>query len=103
MPTSEEHTRTRLMTIVATMLITSMLGALGWSLKTIREAQDERIDELVMDVDSLQILLHQSTVSRAEYDNDIQQIFIRLNRMEDRIIESARSLGDSQKSPNRIS
>ena len=81
----EYNNRPRLLMFIITVFITSLIGALGWSIKTIRDSQERRIESIANDVDQIQLLINQYVISRAEYDNDLQMLMIRLNRLEDRI------------------
>ena len=81
----EYNNRPRLLMFIITVFITSIIGALGWSIKTIRDSQESRIEEISRDVDQIQLMINQHVIGRTEYDNDLQMLMIRLNRLEDRI------------------
>ena len=82
---TEYNNRPRLLMFIITVFITSIIGALGWSIKTIRDSQESRIEEISRDVDQIQLMINQHVIGRTEYDNDLQMLMIRLNRLEDRI------------------
>ena len=73
-------------TVIMFVITAIIVPLLGWSLATIKNSIDQRLEEHAEDLDRLDKRVDKS-VMRTEYESDQRKITDRLNSIEDRIYE----------------